>query len=586
MTIEEYAEGWLERQNFTKNIRKTTRQSVGYICDGIGAKEVSEIEEKDIDRIFENQRLFKRQTDFIERTFRVLGSIFDELRGNGLITADPVLHIYDPVIFSHEKVILEQLDVSLTGKSPFVDVSCMWLKSKGYSKVTYDLYYHFLNAFIHPFIGKKPIGLIDQNNIRRVYTHFNTVNTNETWITQIHLVMRMVFQYAIDNDLIVTNPLMNIDDPRLEPILELDRDKRNAVRAAFSKYGFRKTKLKELSKELYAILHEENDQDYRNGGSRREIAFSEVFSEWFTHTQEGVLADATAASSLHAMSIYVLPNLGDKPIRQVSLSDIRTVKSVYALMGNTADWYILAKLRSLYDYAVGKGYVSENIAYLLKSDNNAAAEKLVLTDKEIKDFLRLCDEMQTMYSFMFAVMLCTGMRIREAMAITHSNIDPEMKTLKIQSQIKDGRLVPAVKTRRGRKIRLPETAVSYIDAAGRLQREHECNEGYNNEYDLVFTNENGTPLSYTNLNRKLAEIAMRLNKPDLTNHTLRHTYMTVSARCGENLDEIQNEVGHGFASDVITEYLHQTEDSRHESAVRRQEYLTDIMERYGREDGS
>ena len=41
MTIEEYAEEWLERQNFTKLIHKTTRQSVGYICDGIGAKEVS-----------------------------------------------------------------------------------------------------------------------------------------------------------------------------------------------------------------------------------------------------------------------------------------------------------------------------------------------------------------------------------------------------------------------------------------------------------------------------------------------------------------------------------------------------------------
>ena len=584
MTIEEYAKEWLARQNFTKPIHKTTRQSVGYICDGIGAKEVSEIEEKDIDRIFENQRLFKRQADFTERTFRVLNNICDELREKELITSDPVLHIYDSVIFSHEKVILEHLDVELTARSPFVDVSCMWLKSKGYSKVTYELYYHFLNAFIHPFIGKKPIGLIDQNNIKRVYTYFNTVNTNETWITQIHLVMRMVFQYAIDNGLISTNPLLNIDDPHLEPILELDKNQRNAVRAAFGKYGFRKTKLKDLAKELYAILHEE--ENCENGVGRREITVSEVFSEWFSNTQEGVLAEATAGSSYHAMNIYVLPTLGNKPIKHVSLSDLKAVKSVYALMGNTADWYILAKLRSLYDYAVGKGYVSENIAYLLKSDNNTAAEKLVLTDKEIKDFLRLCDEMQTMYSFMFAVMLCTGMRIREAIAITHSNINREMKTLKIQSQIKDGRLVPAVKTRRGRKIRLPDTAMSYIEAAGRLQQRYESNADYHNAFGLVFTNENGAPLSYTNLNRKLAEIALRLHRPDLTNHTLRHTYMTVSARCGENLDEIQNEVGHGYASDVITEYLHQTDDSRHESAVKRQEYLTGIMERYGVDDGS
>ena len=57
--------------------------------------------------------------------------------------------------------------------------------------------------------------------------------------------------------------------------------------------------------------------------------------------------------------------------------------------------------------------------------------------------------------------------------------------------------------------------------------------------------------------------------------------MTVSARCGENLDEIQSKVGHGYSSDVITEYLHQTEESIHESAVRRQEYLEKIMREFG-----
>lgn len=34
-------------------------------------------------------------------------------------------------------------------------------------------------------------------------------------------------------------------------------------------------------------------------------------------------------------------------------------------------------------------------------------------------------------------------------------------------------------------------------------------------------------------------------------------------------------------SDVITEYLHQTDESIHESAVRRQEYLEKIMREFG-----
>lgn len=545
MTFEAYARDWLERQNFIKSTRKTTRQGLEvYAYPVIGSRELAEISENDIDRIFEQERLFNRKGDFMERTFRTLDTILDELVEKGIIQANPTLHIYDPVVFSHEKLILEKLDVELTGKSPFVDVSCMWLKGQGYRPVTYNLYYHFLNAFIHPFIGKKPIGLVDQNNIRRIYTYFNTVNTNETWIGQIHLVMRMVFQHAIDKGLITTNPLLNIDDPHLEPILELRKGKKNAVRAAFGKYGFRKPRLRELSRELYKILNSEEDYRNRDGIRKNDITFLEIYQQWHRNTQDSVLSKATADASFHSMDIYAIPNFGEKPIQEVSLSNLQTVLDVYALMGNTADWYIIARLRSLYDYAIEKGYVSDNLGYRLKSDNNPAAVKLVLSDQEIRDFFVICDETHTMYSCMFAVAVCTGMRIREIMAMAHAQIDWEMGTVKIQSQMKDGKLVPAVKTRRGRKIRLSRTALAFIETAGKMQREYEQATGYINEFGLVFTNEDGSPLSYTNVNRKLDEIALKMGRPDLTAHTFRHTYMTVSARCGENLDEIQAEVGH------------------------------------------
>ena len=276
MTFEIYARDWLDRQTFSKAIRKTNRQSVDYICKAIGELEIEDISESDIDQIFYNEQLFRRQIDFTERTFRVLNKIFDEIREKGLRVSDLVLHIYCPVVLSHEKLILDKLDVELTDRSPFVDVSCMWLKSKGYKPVTYNLYYHFLHAFIHPFIGKKPIGLVDQNNIRQIYKYFNTVNTNETWIGQIHLVMRMVFQYAIDKGLIQTNPMMKINDPHLEPILELNREQKNAVRAAFNAYGFRRTKLKELSHELYRILHVDEDYENRDGIRKNRITFRDM----------------------------------------------------------------------------------------------------------------------------------------------------------------------------------------------------------------------------------------------------------------------------------------------------------------------
>jgi hypothetical protein len=94
--FEEYARDWLERQIFSKAIRKTTRQSLDYICKGIGKKDIPEITDTDVDRIFTNEQLFRMQIDFLERTFRVLDKIFTEIRERGITTNDPVLHILRP----------------------------------------------------------------------------------------------------------------------------------------------------------------------------------------------------------------------------------------------------------------------------------------------------------------------------------------------------------------------------------------------------------------------------------------------------------------------------------------------------------
>ena len=60
--------------------------------------------ESDVDRIFADVQLFNRQIDFMERTFRVLNKLFEEIREKGITQNDPALHIYDPVVFSHGKV--------------------------------------------------------------------------------------------------------------------------------------------------------------------------------------------------------------------------------------------------------------------------------------------------------------------------------------------------------------------------------------------------------------------------------------------------------------------------------------------------
>ena len=497
MTFETYAAEWFDRRDFFGNAWKENRRVLKmYILPVIGSLELKDIDEKHIDEIFLNERLVHKQKKFADLVFRILSSIFDELMDRRLILKDPVLHIYDPVILINEKTILEgQVDVALTCRSSFSIVSCMWLKQRHYKPVTYNLYCHFLTHFIHPFIGRKPIGLVDHNNIRRVYTYFNTVTPNETWVGQIHLVMRMVFDYALEMNLIRTDPMLKISDPHLKPCIELDREKKNAVRAVFNKYGIRSSRSVRLSQELFRIMSTNDEYQNRSGIPKDTITFGEVYERWFAYTREGVLAANTARSAASSMRTYILPNIGSKPIQEVSPADLSAIMNVFALMGHDNDYYITSKLRSLFDYAVTKGYVSKNIAADMKSSEGKGAEKYILSDEEIRIFLNICNEADSVYGCLLGFLLCTGLRISEGLAVSFKNLDPELNTLKITNQIHNKRLIEATKTRRGRKIRLSGAAVFFLDKAKGIQQTFAQDPYYCNEYGLIFTAEDGSPLS-------------------------------------------------------------------------------------------
>ena len=579
----DFAEQYLKTMDRSTITLKKNREALKiYICSVIGDFNIESISELDIEQVFMNRVLFTRNERMVTCIYHFLNEIFDNAQKKNLVQVNPVLHIYNPIVFSHEKLILDDVNVKLTKDSYFVDVACMWLKNQNYKPVTYNLYYHFLKSYIHPFIGAKIISLLHKRDILKIYRHFNTVVTNATWIDQIHLVMRMIFQYADNLGIVVENPLMTINDPHLEPILDLDSVQKNKVREAFRKYGFRKHKVRELSRALFDAFSldrmnsEANAYINREGIRRNDITFYDVFRNWHTYTQDGVKSLNTARSRALQIDVYVIPNIGEKPIQKVTKADIRAIINTHSLMQSVQDDRLLGCLRSIYDYAISKYYVTENVAKDLKENRSGEIERRALTDKEIQRFLRICDEKNSVYSWILALALCIGLRIGEAIALKTDDVNMELQTLKIQGQALNGKIIPATKSRAGRKVRLSKTAIYFLNKAIAWQQENKTR----NEYDLIFTNSRGEMLRYTTIRRRLIEIANEMCCPDITAHVLRHTYTTLSARSGENLDQIQSHVGHRFASSVTARYLHETEDTRHDSAIRRQAYLKKILDKY------
>ena len=191
----------------------------------IGCKPVSDISVDDLSSIF--MPAYPDSFGFvtIKRTFWLLNNIFNQLFIDGLINKNPMKKINNPLeLYYRHRILNEGIVPKISSSSCFYEVSFSWLKSKDYKEVTYELYLRFLREFINPFIGWKKITAISSTDIFPIFRYFDTVATNQTWVNQCTLVMRMIFDYAIEKGLIAINPFSRINQHKVIKLVELTND--------------------------------------------------------------------------------------------------------------------------------------------------------------------------------------------------------------------------------------------------------------------------------------------------------------------------------------------------------------------------
>ena len=76
---------------------------------------------------------------------------------------------------------------------------------------------------------------------------------------------------------------------------------------------------------------------------------------------------------------------------------------------------------------------------------------------------------------------------------------------------------------------------------------------------LLFTNEDGTPLTVSSLRRAWGRARLSIGRPDLHLHDLRHTGLTLAAATGATTAELMHRAGHSSA-DAALRYQHATRD--------------------------
>lgn len=310
------------------------------------------------------------------------------------------------------------------------------------------------------------------------------------------------------------------------------------------------------------------------------------------------------------ISLYLTPYFGAWKIRQISVSDIEKFRNALAeelpppivdafakrmrearpaLSQARARQRVLMKKPSIrtinklltmasmiFNYAVKHQWVDRNpVEYVEKlkapmSIDAHTKDENILTPKEIQLLLDAAGSgtrkrdgsfFTNNYRLLIQVAVLTGMRSGEIRGLQWGDIDWASGQVHVRRSYKEGHF-NAPKTQASiRKIELPKFLISELQ-----EWKLACPPG---EYDLVFPNLAGNPMSNTNLlQRGFYPALRRAGLRKIRFHDLRHTFASLLIANGEDIVRVSRLLGHSSPTITLNVYAHQLPEDHYGSADR------------------
>ena len=268
--------------------------------------------------------------------------------------------------------------------------------------------------------------------------------------------------------------------------------------------------------------------------------FNEYMENWIKRYKEPNVKP-TSLQSIHSSVKPAILKLGDKPIEKITGDDIQSL--LLSIQAPRVRDLCKLNISQAFKKAVLQGFIERNPCEMVEIKKYRSEHKKALTKTEQGKFLEKIDV--SPYSLLYRLILYTGLRIGEALALTKADIDFEKCKLTVNKNvifIKSKRIVQDTpKTEAGnRTIPIPDGICQELKAI---------------EGDILF------PFTYNAVKKALEKIAKELDIK-MTLHTLRHTYATRLEEAGIPPKVKQYLLGHASLemtqntyTDTQTEYI-------------------------------
>ena len=282
------------------------------------------------------------------------------------------------------------------------------------------------------------------------------------------------------------------------------------------------------------------------------------------------IRETTMAKKKSALACYVLPVLGEKPVRTLSADDLRSWRAWLnekPLKVNTKNGGY-RELRALLNFAVANGYMQKSpmkaVAVFRDPYKETEAARLrYYTADEWKKFLAAATEEAERRNdlrgwglrlfFMFAYY--TGMRKGEINGLKWSDIEDERYIWVRRSVAQKLKGKPFVETppkneSSVRRLQMPE--VLRVSLEEHMERQKKAGRWSENLYIVG----GYAPIPDTTIEKANQEYGKAAGVSHITIHEFRHSHASLLCNAGVNIKEIARRLGHSSVEITLKTYSH------------------------------
>ena len=291
--------------------------------------------------------------------------------------------------------------------------------------------------------------------------------------------------------------------------------------------------------------------------------------EWFIDNYaKNELKEITAYNYESQIKNHLLPELGNIKLKDFTPAKITAFFSTRDYAPATCrKIYII--MQSVFARAVEQGFLKETPctkAVILPKAKTAKEKKPFLDENQAKELLSMVQD-YSQFNTIIKVLLYTGMRSGECLALRWQDIDFENRTIHIENTLTDvgGKhwLQPPKTATSNRFIGLSDVLADIIREHKKQQDIKKAAAGCLYKYpEMVFTTESGNYIDRSRLNTQFRRFVENTSFEFATLHTLRHCNATLLINSGIDLKIVSELLGHSDVSTTANIYADVLQSSK------------------------